>query len=339
MAQLDWYLRANLRPRHLHLLVALDDFRNIGKVAASLHVTQPAVSKSLAELEKGLGIKLFERTARGVNPTAYGECLIRHARTLLTDLTQARDELRGLMSGTAGNLRIGALSTAAHSFLPHSLALLKKRSPNTNVVVNEGTMESLLPDLWSGKLDLIVGRLPSDRSVPGLEERILAEEAVTLVAGRHHPLAARRQLRWPDLAGYPWVLPPVGALLRAPLERAFELHAMPMPMNCVETLSAHLLCSYLQLTDAIAFIGKDVSRHYESLGLISILPLELPRLMRPVGVVWNRQRSPSPSAQLMIECLEQAAQRNPTPRRRRASSAGARVATTRGITEKLSGPP
>lgn len=307
MAQLDWYLRANLRPRHLHLLVALDDFRNVGKVAASLNVTQPAVSKTLAELEKGLGIKLFERSARGVHPTAYGECLIRHARTVLTDLTQARDELHGLMSGTSGSVRIGALSTAVHSFLPQSVTLLKARSPNTTVLVSEGSIEGLLPDLWSGKLDLVVGRLPNNRSMPGLEERILSEEAVTLVSRKHHPLASRKILRWTDLTNYPWVLPPAGTLLRGPVESAFERHGIAMPMNCVETLSVHLIFSYLQLSDAIAFAGKDVSRHYENLGLIAILPLELARLVRPVGIVWNRQRSPSPSAALMIECLEEAA--------------------------------
>ena len=90
MAQLDSYIRTDLKPRHLHLLVALDNIRNLGRVAEYMHVTQPAVSKSLAELERGVGLRLFERTARGVHPTIYGECLIRHARSMLTDLAQAR---------------------------------------------------------------------------------------------------------------------------------------------------------------------------------------------------------------------------------------------------------
>src|SRR5687768_7587536 len=135
MARIDWYLRASLKPRHLHLVVALDDYRSVGKVAASMNITQPAVSKALSELERGLEVKLFERTARGMHPTIYGECLIRHARSVLADLTEARDELRGLMSGASGTVRIGALFTAVHSFLPPGVALLKKRSPETNVMV------------------------------------------------------------------------------------------------------------------------------------------------------------------------------------------------------------
>ena len=91
MTQLDTYVRASFKPRHLRLLVALDDLRNLGQVAASINVSQPAVSKALGELERGLGLKLFERTARGVIPTAYGQCLIRHARVMLTGARRRDD--------------------------------------------------------------------------------------------------------------------------------------------------------------------------------------------------------------------------------------------------------
>lgn len=307
MAELDSYLRVNLKPRHLHLLVALDDYRNVGKVAASICVTQPAVSKSLAELEKGLGVKLFERTVRGVHPTPFGECLIRHARTVLADLTRARDELKSLKAGASGSLCIGALSTAAVAMVPRALAAFKQRAPGTTVLVRESTMETLLPELWSGNVDLIVGRLPDQRSVHGLEEKVLSEEAVTLVAGTHHPLARRKRLRWPDLMAYPWVLPPVDTMLREPLERAFERHASPMPSNAIETLSLNIIRTYLELTDAIACLADHLAHHYEKLGVLSILALELPKLTRPVGIVWSRQRALSPSAKLMVNCLEQVA--------------------------------
>jgi len=317
MPNLDWYMRANLRPRHFQLLAALDDVRHVGRVAANLNVSQPAVSKALAEMEKGLGIKLFERTARGVHPTIYGESLIRHARRVLAELTLARDDLRGLMSGTAGSVSVGTLSAAALTLLPQSLALLKKSSPGTTVLVREGSIDTLLPDLWSGKLDMIVGRLPNDQSMHGLNEKILSDDAVTLVAGVAHPLTARKRLRWSDLKAYPWVLPPVDTLLREPLERAFEHHDLAMPSNRIETLSVQIIRAYLQLTDAIAFLAGDVSIHFQKLGLIAILPLKLPNVLRPVGMTWNRQRPLSPSAKLMMQCLEDAAR---STRQRRGSS-------------------
>ncbi len=314
MAQLDHYMRVNLKPKHLQLIVALDDFRNIGQVAANANVTQPAVSKALAELERGLGVRLFDRTARGVRPTIYGECLVRHARSVIANLTQTRDELRALISGASGQVSIGMLSTAAITLVPRGLALLKQRSPGTTVLIREGTLEALIPDLWSGKIDLIVGRLPSEGNAHGLDEKILSEEAVTLVVGVHHPLLRRRRVRWADLRDYPWVLPPVGALLREPLERAFERHGVPIQNNRVETLSVHVIRAYVHLTDAIAVLPHDVSAHYRDLGLIATLPLEVPKLLRPVGITWSRQRPLSPSAKLMFECLEEAGRTPKSPR-------------------------
>src|SRR3954465_1287888 len=145
MAQLDWYIRANVKPRHLQLLVALDDFRNTGRAAGHLNISQPAVSKALGELQRGLGVKLFERTARGVRPTAYGECLVSHARAILDEFARAREELRGLQSGITGKVRLGALSATVHTLIPRTLALLKGRAPSINVFVREGPLEALLP--------------------------------------------------------------------------------------------------------------------------------------------------------------------------------------------------
>jgi DNA-binding transcriptional LysR family regulator len=299
--------------------VALDEIRHLGKVATSINVTQPAVSKSLAELERGLGLKLFERTARGVYPTAYGECMIRHARAMLSDLAQARDELRGLVTGSSGSIRVGALAMAAVDLLPRSLARFKTQRPLTTALVREGTVEVLLPELLLGNLDLIVGRIPSGRITHGLGEKTLMEEGVSLVVGRNHPLARRRRLRWSDLGLYPWVLPPVNTLLREPLERAFEDQGLAMPANRIETLSVHVLRAYLHHTNAIAALATDVSRYYASLGLLAILPLDVPKLVRPVGIVWNRQRPITPGMEVLMQCLEEVAAKAPR------TAAGAQV--------------
>jgi len=314
MAQLDAYLRTSFKPRHLRLLVALDEIRHLGKAAASINISQPAVSKALGELERGLDLKLFERTARGVYPTAYGECLIRHARAMLSEIAQTRDELRGIASGSSGSVRVGALATAAVELLPRALAAFKARQPGVFVLVREGTVETLLPELWLGNLDFIVGRLPEGGNAPGLAEKTLMEEGVSLVTGRHHPLTRRRRLRWSALTPYPWVLPPVNTLLREPLERAFEDHGLAMPADRIETLSFHIIRAYLHRTNAIAALAADVARYYAALKLLAILPLELTKLVRPVGIVWNRQRPITPGGQALMQCLEDAARKAAAPK-------------------------
>jgi DNA-binding transcriptional LysR family regulator len=309
MAQLDRYMRTRLKPRHLQLLVALDDLRHVGKVAAYANVSQPAVSKTLGELEKGLGVKLFELTARGLVPTAYGECLVRHARGVLNGLTEAREELRGLVSGASTRISVGVHPGAVPALLPRGLALLKKRSPKTNVLLREGTMATLLPQLLLGELDLIVGRVAGTPLRRDVGEKVLSEEPVVLVTGPEHALAKRKRLHWPDLTEYTWVLPPVGSLLREPLERMFERHAVPMPANYIETLSVQFVSAFLQLTDAIATMARDVASHYQRLGQMAILKLDFPTLVRPMGITWNRQHPLSSSAKLLIDCLGEVGKR------------------------------
>jgi DNA-binding transcriptional LysR family regulator len=306
VAELDWYLEINLKARQLRLLVMLDTYRNLTQVADVTHVTVPAVSKSLAELEKGLGLILFSRTPRGLVPTPYGECLVRHARTMLTTLRQARDELSAMVSGSEGKLYVGMLPASASMLLPQALSLLKQRSPRTNIVVTEGTTASLLPELWQGRLDLIVGRLPPPSETHGsFDEKELLEEPLALMVGRQHPLAHKENIDWADLHPYPWVLPPPGSILRDPLERVLEAHGVPLTNNFIETLSVYVSRAQLQHSDFIAVMAASPAN--DTTQPLHKLPLSLPKLLRPAGVLWNRNRGLNASAQLMVSCLEEAA--------------------------------
>jgi DNA-binding transcriptional LysR family regulator len=305
--ELDWYLQANLKMRQLRLLVAIDTYRNLTQVAEITHVTVPAVSKSLAELERGLGLMLFSRTLQGLVPTPYGECLIRHARAMLAILYEARDELKALSSGTEGKLHVGMLATSASVLLPQALILLKQRSPGTNVMVTEGTKESLLPELWQGRLDLFVGRLPPTDALGTFEQKMLLEEPVLLVTGRHHPLARKENVQWADVRPYPWILPPPGTILRDPLERALEANDIALTDNYIETFSIPVLRTHLQDSDFIAVMGGTlVGSAGQSL---HVLPLRLPGLLLAAGVLWNRNRGLTPSAQLLVSCLDEVARR------------------------------
>ncbi len=304
MAQLDWYIRANLKPRHLQLLVALDSFRHIGRAAASLNLSQPAVSLSLGELEKGLGMALFERHARGVTPNAYGECLVRHARQLLAGLEQAREELHALQTGAAGKIHVGALPAVATALLPKALAAYKGAYPTSQVMVSEGSMDNLLPQLRSGAVDLLVGRLMT-READDVAEEALYDGLNVVVVRRGHPLARRKGLGWRDLQDYPWVIPPSGSLAREPLEVALRRHGMPLPLDAVETLSISVIAGYLQHTQGIGLLSRLVARHLVQGGALTILPLDLPDPRRPIGVTWLRRRPLPPAAVRLVACLRQ----------------------------------
>ena len=106
---IDRVFRSNVKLRHLQLLVAIDEFRHIGRAAEFLSVTQPAISKTLAELEKLFGFALFDRSTRGTQPTPYGETVIRFARSVLADYERIRDEISAVASGSSGRTRVGAM--------------------------------------------------------------------------------------------------------------------------------------------------------------------------------------------------------------------------------------
>ena len=303
-SKLDWYLLRNLKARQLRLLVALDDLGNLKKVAEATHVTLPAVSKALAELEKGLDLNLFTRTTQGLRPTIYGECLIRYARTMIIELQHARDDLKALGSGS-GKVSVGVYAASSSVLVPHAIALLKQRSPSTNVLVAEGTTSTLLPQLWEGKLNLVVGRLPILSPSSGFDEKQLLDEPLVLVTSPSHPIAKRKHLEWSELLDYPWVLPPLASQMREPVERALVRNGIELEKNYVETSSVHLTRAYLYQTEAIAAMAS-AAAHEPSLPL-AVLPLTLPPMPRGVGMLWNRNRPLAPGTELMMNCLEEAA--------------------------------
>jgi DNA-binding transcriptional LysR family regulator len=304
--QLDWYLHLNLKTRHLRLLVMLDDLGSLKRVAEATHVTLPAVSRSLAELERGLGLELFVRTSQGIRATEYGECLVRHARNILTDVQQVRDELHSLYNGSGGKINIGVYPASSSVLVPNALHLLKQRSPNTNVQVIEGTRPLLLPQLWEGKIDLIVGRLPAVPPSSGFDEKPLLEERLVLVTGPQHPLAKRKHLKWSDLQSYPWILPPHASQIREPFERILGMHGVEFQKNYIETMSIQVARSYLYRSDAISVMANTAARDkFESL---AVLPLTLPPMLRPTGMMWNRNRPFSTATELMMDCLTGAAE-------------------------------
>jgi DNA-binding transcriptional LysR family regulator len=296
-------LISSLRTRHFDLLVALDDLRNVRKTAEAINVTQPAVSKTLAEMESRLGVRLFDRLPDGLAPTPFGRSLIRHAREVLATLLRARDDLDELRSGDNERFTVGTNPHVTVGVIPRTILLMKQRLPKVTIVIREGHTEAHLMALWLGQIDAYVGRIP--REWPqGLGVTIFSTEPMRLVTGVHHPLVKSVRLRWQNLQEYPWVLPPNGTQQRELLDRAFEMHGLATPQNRIETLSVHTVHAYLNSTHAIAAVAPQVARYYEAIGSLKSLPLAVPNGERSSGIAWNKERASSPVLEEFIRCVE-----------------------------------
>ena len=307
MADIDRVLRSNLKLRHLQLLVALDEFRHLGRAAEFLSVTQPAVSKSLAEVERMFGLDLFTRSTRGTEPTPYGTTLVRFARSVLADYDRTRDEIAAVASGSAGRTRVGAMVVATPGLLTRAVELLKARSALTMVSIEEGDLTRLLPRLRVGELDLLVGRLEPGYAAPDLETEALYDEPMSLVARPDHPMAKRARPRWDELAGLPWVVPPPWASSRIKLNQVFYQHGLNPPVDLIETASFLVMLSFVRQRPAIGFVARAVARYLEREGLAKTLGVKLAIELPPVGIITMRGRSRTPATSQLIDALHRAA--------------------------------
>jgi DNA-binding transcriptional LysR family regulator len=303
MADIDRVLRSNLKLRHLQLLVALDEFRHLGRAAEFLSVSQPAVSKTLAEIERMFDLELFARSTRGTEPTAYGHAVVRFARSVLADYGRTRDEIAAVAGGAAGRISVGAMVVAIPSLLVHAVALLKRRSAQTTVMVEEGDLTRLLPRLRVGELDLFVGRLEPGYASPDLETEALYAEPMCIVVRPDHPLAKEARIDWKKLAGVPWVVPPPWASSRIKLEQMFYKHGLTPPADIVETASFLATLSFVRERPAVGFLACGVARHFEQEGLVSVLKLKVPIELPQVGMITLRGRARTPATEQLMACL------------------------------------
>ncbi|MGO4327175.1 LysR substrate-binding domain-containing protein [Cupriavidus sp. 2TAF22] len=290
--------------RHLRLVIALEEYRQVGRVAHAMNITQPAVSKALAEIEDGLGYALFVRRPRGIEPTPHGLCFVRYAQSILDELDRAGDELLALGQGASATIAVGTMPGTTLSLAPRIVALAKARMPTLNIAVYEAPMDILMGQLRTGRLDVVLGAL-SERATPqDVGQHHLYEEVMRVVVGPGHPLATRADVGWRDLADFPWVLPPRTARLRQSLDAALRRMKVESPPHHVESVSAGLVLGLLEEIQAVAVVTGRLARTYEERGLARILPLEIPGVLLSISTFTLLGQAPSPAIEAFQHCAE-----------------------------------
>ncbi len=303
----NWFLRARLKTRQLLLLIALDEQRNIHRASEELHMTQPAASKQLKDLEEMLGVQLFERLPRGMEPTIYGETMIRHARMALTSLSLAHEDIVAIKSGLTGQVDIGTIMTPGIALLPRALTRIKQQAPRLRVGVEMEQSNVLLEQLRRGRLDFMIGRIPERESAAGLSYEELGDEPACAVVRPGHPLLTAKNLQLRDISSQPWILPKQGSILRARCELMFRRAGLEVPVNVVDTTAVLLITPLLQQTDALNVMPIAVAKYYESQGVLNILPIELPVRMDAYGIITVDGHLMSPGAELLLRIVREEA--------------------------------
>ncbi|GAA2632902.1 LysR substrate-binding domain-containing protein [Actinomadura fulvescens] len=293
-------LNGRLKLRHLVLVVAIADEGSVLRAAEHLRLAQPAVTRSLREVEHVLGVDLFTRGPRGMTPTLFGEVFVEHARAVLAELRRAGERISGLADGEVGTVTIGTLLAGSNVLLPRAIAALKKARPGITVIVQEATFDAQVPRLLEGEIDLILGRLNPIGDLHGLRQLTLYAEPVRLVARHDHPARSRPDLTLRDLLDYPWVLPIEQTALRQELEQLFRAEGLALPSNLVECTSILTVRTLVHDAGMIAALPELVARTDAGL---APLPVPLEAVRRQVGVTLPDRRPLTPSARLMLDHL------------------------------------
>jgi DNA-binding transcriptional LysR family regulator len=198
-----------LKFKHLALLVALDDARNLHQAAEAINVAQPSASRMLADIEEAFGFLLFERNARGMHPTPLGTAALAYARRSLADLTRFADDLDNKRRGGHGQLTVGAIMGAAPDVLAMAVTELKSERPLLHVRILGETSDQVVQLLHRREVDLALGRLTTPLQHNDFSFEPLARETLVLVVRARHPLARREHITLAELMDWPWVAQPI----------------------------------------------------------------------------------------------------------------------------------
>jgi DNA-binding transcriptional LysR family regulator len=297
---------SQLKTRQLALLVSLDEERTLARAAAATDLTQPAASKLLSQVEKLLDVKLFERSARGMAPTCYGEILVRHARTALSGLGLAREEITALKSGLTGRATIGTGLTPGTHIVPTAIARVKQRYPRLLLGIEIDPSRQLVQRLLQGQLDIVVGRVLEAGCADELVyEPLATDEPHAIIAGAEHPLARRQGLDLEDLIDQPWILPPEGNLVRERLFSTCIQRGLAPPTNIVETLSLPAITSLLQQSNYVVALPEQAVQPCCKAGILKVLVRNLPLGIGGFGLVTRRHHKLSPGAQLLFNTVRE----------------------------------
>ena len=311
---LEHLILTRLGLRHIRQLSCVGRLGSMSRAAAELHISQPALSKTVLQIEAILGVRLFERTPRGLIATIPGGRLLLHCRAVESELRKAGQDLQAQLDGTGGQIAVGGYLVALPTLLPAAIGRLRAETHDVVVRVVDGSTHQLMPALLSGDLDLLVGRLNETLTPEHLRHEVLYNEPIVIIAGSGHPLTGRRKPDYRDLADHPWVLPTPDSVAHAPVAELFLAHGLSRPQSHVESISFMLIRSLLQDRDTLAAMPYHVVKRDVELGLLKILPLELPHAHLPVGITRHATRELGPLAERFLHCLRAAAKdmRSPT---------------------------
>ncbi|ENK2699794.1 LysR family transcriptional regulator [Salmonella enterica subsp. enterica serovar Holcomb] len=291
-----------IRLRHLHTFVAVAQQGTLGRAAETLNLSQPALSKTLNELEQLTGTRLFERGRLGAQLTVPGEQFLTHAVKVLDALNTAGQALNRKEDASADVVRVGALPTAALGILPAAIGRFHQQQKSTSLQVATMNNTMLLAGLKSGEIDLGIGRMSDPELMGGLNYELLFLESLKLVARPGHPLL-QETITLSRVMEWPVVVSPKGTVPRQNAEALLQSQGCKMPAGCIETLSASLSRQLTVDYDYVWFVPSGAVKEDLRQATLVSLPVPTQSAGEPIGILTRVDIPLSTGAQMLIAAI------------------------------------
>jgi len=293
--------------RKVQLFLAAARYGNLTEAAASMEISQPALSKSIKALEKTLGVQLLERGRFGVSLTPFGQALMAHGRVIEAEMRNAVGEIQSMRGAQRGHVMVGCGPTEATRLLPLALSLLSDQNPEVHVTVLYGLNEALMPWVKQGEVDFALSSVPVRAADAELIHDALLTEHATVVARADHPLSKYKVVTPQMLVKYPWILPRRLELERLAFDDYFVSHDLEPPVAQVETTSTVLMKSMVMQSDALTFIPKELIYWEVRAGQLKALDATGHQWERRVGITRRRKGTLSPASMLLMQAVKSVA--------------------------------
>ncbi|EMC3159752.1 LysR family transcriptional regulator [Salmonella enterica] len=291
-----------IRLRHLHTFVAVAQQGTLGRAAETLNLSQPALSKTLNELEQLTGTRLFERGRLGAQLTVPGEQFLTHAVKVLDALNTAGQALNRKEDASADGVRVGALPTAALGILPAAIGRFHQQQKSTSLQVATMNNTMLLAGLKSGEIDLGIGRMSDPELMGGLNYELLFLESLKLVVRPGHPLL-QETITLSRVMEWPVVVSPKGTVPRQNAEALLQSQGCKMPAGCIETLSASLSRQLTVDYDYVWFVPSGAVKEDLRQATLVSLPVPTQSAGEPIGILTRVDIPLSTGAQMLIAAI------------------------------------
>lgn len=305
-----WDQRAirRLKLRELRILHEVLQAGSMAGAATRLAMSQPAVSKAIADLERTVGVRLLDRVARGVEPTPYSRALLQRGTAIFDELGQALKDIDFLRDPAAGELRLGGTEPITAGFLSAIIDKFARQYPRISFrLVQSDTATLLFRELRERNVELVIGRMSGSRLERDIEAEQLFTEELFVVVGHRSRWATRRKIRLEDIIDEPWILSPPESPAGALVEEAFQAAGLELPYATVVSFSVSLRDTLLQTGRYVTVLRGSLLQLGARNKMLAVLPVKLPVQPRPIGLFKLKNRTLSRLADLFIKDARQLA--------------------------------